>query len=60
MDINKRLRESSRLGLTPVVKLLLESGADVHACNNHALILSERNGQLEVVKLLKSYMEKVG
>ena len=39
-------------GNLSVIKLLIESGADICAQNNHVLINALRHGRLSVVKLL--------
>ena len=44
-------------GYTEIVKLLLNAGANVHADNNSALQDALKNGHIEVVDLLKKYME---
>ena len=39
-------------GHTEVVKVLLEAGADVHACDDNALQWANRHGHTETVKVL--------
>lgn len=56
--INKLLAWASRNGVVEVVKLLLETGANVHANDDYALIWASKNDHLEVVKVLKKYMNK--
>ncbi|MCB0370031.1 MAG: hypothetical protein KDD45_11560 [Bdellovibrionales bacterium] len=47
--------KSCGIGLTKVVKLLIDNGADVTDCNNSAIRWASNNGHLEVVALLKKY-----
>jgi hypothetical protein len=51
----KTIDYASQNGHLSVVKLLLESGANVHADDNDAIILASQNGHLDVVKLLLEY-----
>ena len=43
---------ASKNGSLMVVKFLVESGANVHACDDYALRLASEKGHLEVVKFL--------
>ena len=52
--MNDLLMESAKLGLLPVVKKLIEQGANVHAGNDKAIKWAAQNGHLETVKYLKS------
>ena len=52
--MNNLLIESAELGLLPVIKKLIEQGANVSVRDNYALRLAASWGHLEVVKYLVS------
>ena len=52
--MNDLLIESSKLGLLPVIKKLIEQGANVHADNDWAIRYAAYYGHLEMVKYLES------
>ncbi|KAJ3044953.1 hypothetical protein HDV00_000237 [Rhizophlyctis rosea] len=54
MDINLAFIQASYKGHLHVVKLLLESGADLHARNDEALCLASGNGELDMIQFLLS------
>lgn len=51
--IDDYLIEVCRLGILPLVEILLENGADVQAWGNYAIRWTSDNGHLEIVELLK-------
>ncbi len=51
-DENKALTWASYRGSLPVVKYLVEKGADIHFINDYALRYASLNGHLPVVKYL--------
>jgi len=57
-ELNEGLKWASRYGHVEVVKVLLDSGANVHADDDRALQWASENGHVEVVKVLKSYMKQ--
>jgi hypothetical protein len=57
--MEKELIDASHNGHLSLVKLLLESGANIHADDNYAIKWASRNGHLCVVKLLLKYGAEV-
>ena len=51
---NQAIIVASRYNRLPVVKLLIESGADIHAQNNKALEYAEKYEHLDIIELLKN------
>ena len=52
LSLDEILLDASEAGFLPLVKELLNRGADIHTENDRALILAIEEGHLEVVKLL--------
>lgn len=52
MTKEDQLIKASELGLTKLVKLLLQANADIHAQDDYALKYASHNGHTEVVKIL--------
>lgn len=51
-ELHKLLVEARQNGLTEVVRLLINEGADVTAFENHAIRHAAGAGQVEIVRLL--------
>ena len=56
--MNDLLIESAKLGLLPVIKKLIEQGANIHADNDLAIRRAANNGHLETVRYLESLKSK--
>jgi ankyrin repeat protein len=54
MNLNRLFIEASKLGILPVVRQLVEAGANVRADNDYALRWAAEKGHLETVKYLVS------
>ena len=51
-NINKQFIKASRYGYLPVVKLLIDLGANIHINDDSAIIWASSNGHLSIVELL--------
>lgn len=52
MDIDWALVMEAEKGSTDTVKILLDAGADVHACGDEAILVAAENGNFDTVKML--------
>ena len=51
-NINEQLIRASGYGYLPIVKLLIDLGADIHAEDDEAIFVASENGNLSTAKLL--------
>lgn len=51
-ELNNSLIKFAEHGYLPMIKILIEKGADIHVYNDQALRWASRNGYLEIVKYL--------
>ena len=58
MNLEQQLIDASENGHTETVKLLLDRGASTHADNNYSLRWASKNSHIEIVNLLKEYIQK--